>query len=98
MSTIALPMSTLDIDYPQQDQVVTSATYSFRVGGPDSLASMEVSVDRGPWRECRRSCGYWWFDWSGYSNGEHTLVARGQNRDGSPVGSTPRRFTVSLRK
>ncbi|MBI4060959.1 MAG: hypothetical protein HY403_05955 [Elusimicrobia bacterium] len=91
-------MAQLDIDYPQQDQIVTSPTYTFRVGGPETLATLEVSVDRGPWRACRRACGYWWHDWSGYGDGEHTLVARGQNRDGSPAGSTPRRFTVALRK
>jgi len=93
-----LPTTNLEIDHPHQDQTVTSGLYTFRVGGPDTLALMEISVDRGPWRACRRSCGYWWYDWSGFENGEHILVARGQNRDGSPVGSTPRRFTVSLRK
>ncbi len=93
-----MPMANLDIDHPQQDQTVHSALYTIRVDGPESLASLEVSIDRGPWHICRRACGYWWYDWSGYANGEHTLVARGQNRDGSPVGSTPRRFTVALRK
>ena len=98
MSTLTSPMAQLDIDHPQQDQIVTSMLYSFRVDGPETLALLEVSIDRGPWHACRRACGYWWYDWSGYENGEHVLVARGQNRDGSPVGSTPRRFTVALRK
>ena len=97
MSTLTLPMSKLDIDHPEADQIIKSRTYSFRIGGPSTLATLEVSVDRGPWREARHACGYWWFDWSGYGDGEHVLVARGQNRDGSPVGSTPRRFTVALR-
>jgi hypothetical protein len=91
-------MTKLDIDHPDANQIVTSRTYTFRVGGPNTLVSLEVSVDRGPWQPARRACGYWWFDWADYANGEHVLVARGQNQDGSPVGSTPRRFTVSLRK
>ena len=88
----------IDIDHPHADQIVTSAHYTFRMGGPETLASLEVSVDRGPWHACRRACGYWWFDWTGYEPGSHQLVARGQNHDGSPEGSTPRRFTVAIRK
>lgn len=88
----------LEIDYPHADAIVASSQYTFRVGGPETLAFVEVSVDRGPWRACRRACGYWWFDWAGYEPGPHQLVARGQNRDGSTVGSTPRRFTVAPRR
>ena len=93
----AHPMARLDIDYPQQDQTITSKTYTIRIGAPESLASMEISIDRGPWQPARRASGYWWFDRAGYADGEHVRVARGQNRDGSPVGSTPRRFTVAKR-
>jgi len=94
---VLAPMASLDIDYPQQDLTITSSTYTIRVGAPDTLATMEISIDRGPWKLARRACGYWWFDWANYQNGEHVIVARGQNRDGSPVGSTPRRVTVAKR-
>ena len=30
----ALPMTRLDIDYPSQDQTITSATFTIRVGAP----------------------------------------------------------------
>lgn len=98
VSMLTLPMAKLEIDHPQQDQVVASPVYTIRVDGPESLVLLEVSIDRGPWHACRRACGYWWYDWAGYNNGEHVLVARGQNREGAPVGSSPRRFTVALRK
>lgn len=91
-------MHKLEVDHPQQDQTVTSEIYTIRVDAPQDLASLEVSIDRGPWHACRHACGYWWYDWSGYDSGEHIVVARGQNRDGSSIGSTPRRFNVSLRK
>lgn len=97
MSAIALPMASLDIDYPSQDQTINSSTYTIRVGAPENLVSMEISIDRGPWKPARRACGYWWFDWAHYPGGEHVIVARGQTRDGSPVGSTPRRCVVSKR-
>jgi hypothetical protein len=91
-------MHKLEVDHPQQDQTVTSSAYTIRVDAPETLASLEVSLDRGPWHACRHACGFWWYDWSGYDSGEHVVVARGQNRDGSPIGSTPRRFSVALRK
>lgn len=94
-ATIMQPQ--IDIDHPQPDEVLTGSHYSFRIGGSDVLVSVEVSIDRGPWTPCRRACGYWWFDWSGFSAGPHQLVARGQTRDGFSVGSAPRRFTVQPR-
>jgi hypothetical protein len=86
----------IEIDHPQNDETLTGSHYSFRIGG-DGLASMEVSIDRGPWHACRHSCGYWWYDWTGFGPGPHTLVARGQTRDGFSVGSAPRKFLVAKR-
>ena len=90
----------LDIDYPAQDAVVAPPHYTIRVGAPDGAVMVEVSIDRGPWRACRRACGYWWHDWDGIAPGAHEISARGQLRDGAMIGSTPRRFTaaVSARK
>ncbi len=88
----------LEIDHPHADEAVALSHYTFRMSGPETIAFMEISVDRGPWQSCRRACGYWWFDWTNYGAGPHQLVARGQNRDGSSIGSMPRRFTAAARK
>ena len=95
MSTLTLPMAKLEIDHPQQDQTVTSAIYTFRVDGPETLALLEISVDRGPWQACRRACGYWWYDWSGYADGEHDVIARIRGRNGRWRMSAPRRLLVA---
>lgn len=88
----------LAIDYPRQNEVIASSDYTIRVFAPKGAQRVGISIDQGPWKSCRPAVGYWWYDWSGYDSGEHIVVARGQNRDGSPIGSTPRRFTVALRK
>lgn len=52
-------------------------------GGPAPIERVEVSVDRGPWREARieeRRGRYawllWTFDWEGARPGRHTLCSR----------------------
>ena len=64
------------IDYPLEEEVITSPDYTFRFCAPDDTSAVEVSIDGSPWRECRRAHGYFWFDWSHYGRGEHTLAAR----------------------
>ncbi len=98
MPSTAIMQPKLDIDHPHDGETIGLSHYSFRVGADASLISVEVSIDRGPWKACRRSCGYWWFDWTGYAAGEHVLVARGQTRDGFSTGSAPRRFTAAARR
>jgi hypothetical protein len=88
----------LEIEYPAADEVVTSPTYTFRVGATETLVEAEISIDRKAWQPCRHACGFWWFDWSGYAPGEHQVAARGTARDGRTLNSTFRRFEVSFRK
>lgn len=85
----------IEVDHPNAGQVIASTHYTIRLGGPDTLASVEVSIDQGSWHACRRACGYWWYDWADCPPGEHALVARGHNRDGSIESSHPRRFSVT---
>lgn len=93
--TIAVAQPPLDIDYPSKDEVVNSSHYTFRMTAPEDVSYMEVSIDRGPWLACRCACGFWWFDWTNYQPGVHTLSARAVGRDGEPVNSLPRRFLVA---
>lgn len=64
------------IDYPQEDETITSPHYTFRIKAPLNAEKVEVCVDGAPWQLCRYSSGFWWFDWSGYFSGEHEIVAR----------------------
>ena len=86
----------LEVDYPASGETIASPTYTLRVGSTEPMAEAEISVDRGPWQRCRHACGFWWYDWSGYGSGEHTVAARGTTRSGETVNSTFRRFTVAL--
>ena len=64
------------IDYPQEDETITSPHYTFRIKAPLNAEKVEVCVDGAPWQLCRYSSGFWWYDWSGYFSGEHEIVAR----------------------
>jgi len=93
--TTAVAQPPLDIDYPGKDEVVNSSHYTFRMTAPEGVAYVEVSIDRGPWLACHCACGFWWFEWTNYQPGVHTLSARAVGRDGEPVNSLPRRFVVA---
>jgi hypothetical protein len=84
------------IDYPREEEVITSADYTFRFCAPDETAKVEVSLDGGPWRECRRAHGYFWFDWSHYRRGEHLLGVRRWCAGGSLWDAGIRRLRVEL--
>lgn len=86
----------LSVDYPQQGERVTSACYTLRLSAPANARSVDVAIDDGPWQSCRQSNGYWWYDWSGYQNGEHEIVARVETQEGARVSSEPHEFFVQL--
>lgn len=84
-----------EIDYPQLGEKITSRDYSFRLSAPESADEVGVSINQGPWQACRRSVGYWWYDWSGYDYGEHEIIARARAKNGRWLVSKPRNFVVS---
>lgn len=69
------------IDYPQEGERLLGPAYNVRlgVGGAEKA---EISIDGGPWQNCRLTSGYWWYDWSGIQPGKHTLVARMRTSNG----------------
>lgn len=63
------------VDYPQEGEIVTSASYAIRLTTSAS-AGVEVSIDGKEFQPARESVGHWWLDWSGYGSGPHALIAR----------------------
>ena len=83
------------IDYPRHNEVVVSPTYALRIAAPAAVAALDVSIDQGPWRACRKDVGYWWYDWSGYADGEHEIIARTRGQNGRWRMSAPRELSVA---
>lgn len=84
----------LVVDYPQEGEIVTAAEYTLRLS-TNAAAGVEVSIDGKDPKPCRESVGHWWFDWSGYGSGPHTVVAR-VNGGKRTVKSQIRSFTVLM--
>jgi hypothetical protein len=86
-----------EVEYPRQDETIDSPKYVFRIGAPVGAPRVEVSIDQGPWLACRKLAGYWWYDWSGYDDGEHEIVARTRGENERWRLSSPHEFFVSRR-
>jgi len=84
------------IDYPQEEETITSPHYTFRIKAPLNAEKVEICIDGAPWQLCRYSSGFWWFDWSDYGSGEHEIVARILPFDSRNYTLRTRRFAVSL--
>ena len=84
-----------EIQYPALGETVVSPTYTIRVDAPASAEALDVSIDQGPWRPCRKDAGFWWYDWSGYADGEHDVIARIRGRSGRWRMSSPRGVVVA---
>ena len=63
------------LDFPQVGEILTSPQYSIRVS-TSATQGVSISIDGKEWKPCRESVGFWWYDWSGFSAGVHTVVAR----------------------
>ena len=85
----------LAVDFPHQGEKITSPQYTVRLNAPDDVSRMDISIDQGDWKPCRKAAGYWWYDWSGYESGEHAIIARIQV-DGKIVNCEPHEFQVKL--
>lgn len=90
-------MNTATIDYPQEDEVITSQHYTFRISAPISALKVDVSIDGGNWQPCRKSMGYWWFDWDNYKSKKYAMHARLHANYGTKPFSSLRRFIVKLK-
>lgn len=80
------------IDYPVAGETIVSSHYAFRLSAPESVPSVDVSIDQGPWLACRKAEGFWWYDWTGFGDGEHELIARAPGKNGRFSMSSPVEF------
>jgi hypothetical protein len=90
----------VSIDFPHASERIESKEYTFRIGTKIE-GSVDVSIDGGPWRPCRRSVGYWWFDWNSAmtkTKRQHRLLARVKTKEGEELQSQSRRFETALSK
>ena len=81
------------VDFPRGGERVVSRDYALRVS-TEAQGLVEVSIDGGPWRACRKSAGFWWYDWSGYAAGPHCAFARVTAERRRRLLSARRDFTV----
>ncbi|MBI5203271.1 MAG: hypothetical protein HY925_16895 [Elusimicrobia bacterium] len=81
------------VDFPAEGEVAAPGGYTLRISAAPETEDVEVSLDGGDWVCCREALGYWWFDWTDYKPGEHTLVALSRLGNVASL-STTRRFKV----
>lgn len=83
------------MDYPQRGERIVSDAYTFRIGTTLS-GPVEISIDDEAWHPCRRSAGYWWYDWAGFRSGVHHAVARIRPQSGRTLTSARCHFLVDI--
>ena len=86
----------LSVDFPRQDEKITSRHYTLRVTAPEGVRSVDVSIDGQGWMACRHAVGHWWHDWADYGSGKHDIIARIRTRQGAVITSEPHEFHVDL--
>jgi hypothetical protein len=78
------------IDYPNEAEVINGSHYALRIGtSNDGYA--EISFNGDEWRSCRFGSGYWWFDWTDFDQGYHSLSARLVNHHGNIIAESGKR-------
>lgn len=98
MTQLLQERETIVIDFPSQDEKVTSREYTFRISVPVEAEIVEVSIDGSPWQACRPAVGYFWYDWTNYLQGHHKVAARVHLRDGEQYVTAPHSFRVEFAK
>lgn len=89
-------VSRLSLDYPKQAECIQSPYYTLRVSAPQGVRGVEVSIDGAPWQTCREAVGHYWFDWTGYENGDHEITARVALPGGRIVTAEPHMVRVQI--
>jgi hypothetical protein len=93
-TNIATELRLITVDYPQENETITSYNYTFRVSTPAEADIVEMSINNGPWMPCRSDVGYWWYDWSNMQPGKYQIRARMHTKAGIMHMTLLRRFQV----
>jgi hypothetical protein len=80
------------VDYPHEGEELTASGCAFLIDAPRAV---EIAVDGGEWRPCRRGDGYWRHDWSCPAPGRHQAVVRCAGPDGAEPAIRVCRFVVA---
>ncbi len=83
-------------DFPKENEVITSSHYTLRFSASYETKAVEVSIDNGPWKYCRQTDGYFWFDWTNYTSGRHEIRARARLQDNETDTAAARKVRVEL--
>lgn len=83
----------VNLDYPKEGEALNPGSYAIRVSAACDH-KVEISIDGGPWAECRHSVGYFWYDWAPSGSGEHRIVARAKKGGPRVKTSQERRCVV----
>jgi hypothetical protein len=84
------------MDFPKETEIITSPDYTLRFNPSDETQSVQVSIDDGPWQECRKADGHFWFDWAHYASGRHAIAARAILANGQTEETGARIIRVKL--
>lgn len=82
----------VSIDYPQENEKIVATSYTFRVSAPLDAEKVELSFDGGEYKQLRQAAGYWWYDLTGITVGQHEAVLRIVQAGGRALVLQPRRF------
>lgn len=93
--TVTLDVN-VTLDYPKETEVIVSPQYTLRFTASDETQAVEVSIDGGPWQECRQASGFFWFDWEKYMSGRHEVKTRARLANGQTHKTDTRRVQVEL--
>ena len=91
---IQAQLKEVGIDYPRPGETIVPGSYTFRLSAPMDAKEVRLSIDDGPWQQCRETDGNWWYDWSGADQGQHIAVSRVIPQDDVPVVRQPRVFKI----
>jgi hypothetical protein len=73
------------VEFPANNSVITSKTYTINVDPRGATNNVRVKIDGGDWQQTRRAVGRYWYDWSGYDEGPHTIEVEAWNLAGQRV-------------
>jgi hypothetical protein len=88
------PSAYLVIDHPAEMEIISGKHYAVRIGA-SADGYVEISFDNGEWHPCRYGGGYWWFDWTYFNQGSHTIAVRLMDPNGNSIIETvPRKCSI----